>query len=424
MGQRTEASGQSEDSHPAAPSERELLRRALLVAAVGAATVAGLVMVGPRATRGAAAAAPSVSARAALPSAPVPTASAALASSGAASAVSAPAPREPSPCSPRDPLGLGPWSAYEPLSLGEVAIPQRGGHTADHGYDVLIHFHGHEAARKYFVQASRGAVFVGVDLGVGSGAYSKAFPTRGAFERFVAEIEAALRRRHPQAHVRHLGLSAWSAGYGAIGEILLHGAPQVSAVLLLDGLHAAWRRGPVPSPRVEDLSDRTLGPFLDFARRALAGQARFAFTHSQIEPPGYPGTAPTAALLLARLGLVPRPVAPSPGDDTLLTEARQAGVLVWSQRGDDAPAHCAHLANLVPLVRDFVEPVWQTPALERGVPSTPAPPRQRPGARSEPGRLELELLPSPGPRRPEADAHDGLEPIPLAGPGEGAESAP
>jgi hypothetical protein len=342
-------------------------------------------------------------------------ASSSAAAPGSAEAVRA-APRGGDPCKPNDPIGLGPWAPYVPLSFGEIAMPQRGGHTPEHEYDVLVHFHGHEAARKFFVQASRGAVFVGVDLGLGSGAYSKAFPTRGDFERFVAEIRLAMQKRDPQAKIRHLGLSAWSAGYGAVDEILRHGAKGVDAVVLLDGLHAAWAKAAVANPRVEDLSDRTIRPFIDFAKRAIAGETRFVFTHSQIVPPGYPGTAPTADLLLARLGV--ERVAASADDSpwARVGEATRAGFALWSQRGVDAKAHCVHLANLVPIVRDVIEPFWQTPELDRGVPPTPAPPRDRPGARRGGGDLDIvPVAPNTRESTPSGGRFDygGLEPVPL-----------
>ena len=44
-----------------------------------------------------------------------------------------------SECNPYDPIDLGPYSFYERVSLGRMLIPQKGGHTADMGYDVVIH---------------------------------------------------------------------------------------------------------------------------------------------------------------------------------------------------------------------------------------------------------------------------------------------
>ena len=51
-------------------------------------------------------------------------------------------------CYPPDPMGLGPYAPMRNLSTGHVYVPQRGGHTEDMGFDVLVHFHGLDPIRK------------------------------------------------------------------------------------------------------------------------------------------------------------------------------------------------------------------------------------------------------------------------------------
>lgn len=339
----------------------------------------------------------------------------------AAPAASGDAPLAYPPCKPPDPVGLGPWAPYQALSLGEIAWPQRGGARADGGMDVLLHFHGHEAARKTFVQASRGAVFVGVDLGSGSDAYARAFPTRREFDEYRREIEAALRAaRGPTAHVAHLGLSAWSAGYGAVLEILRHGA-RVDAVVLLDGLHTGWKRGRVVRPTADDFSEAGVAPAIDYARAALGGQGTFVFTHTEIATVDYASTSETAILVLGRLGLAQTPRDPGGDPFGLLASADQGGAHVWSYRGKDAPAHCAQLARLATVLSQVVEPAWDTPALDRTVPATPAPAPDRLGSSNirggapRSGGIELELVgpgSAPAPRGYAVDT-GGLEPVDL-----------
>ena len=36
-------------------------------------------------------------------------------------------------CFPHDPIGLGPYTPFKNLSMGRIALPQVGGHTADMG---------------------------------------------------------------------------------------------------------------------------------------------------------------------------------------------------------------------------------------------------------------------------------------------------
>ena len=295
-------------------------------------------------------------------------------------------------CYPHDPIGLGPYAPYRNLTIGRIAIPQSGGHTDDHGYDVVVHFHGHSAVRKTLVQVARGVVFVGIDEGRGSGRYSGPFENPQLFTKLRVSIEKALRRHSGQdrAHIRHLALSAWSAGYGAINEILELHADEVDAVILLDGLHAAWSRksrrrdGTIPS-----LSARNIVPTFDFARRAAAGDKIFIWTHSQVKP-HYPSTAQTADLLLHELGLTRSGVDDDPGKYGQDSTVDVRGLHIWSFRGGDQRAHCAHIAHIARAVRDVLEEEWDTPPMDRNVPSTPAPkPGGRPDPVEEPPMLEL-----------------------------------
>lgn len=277
-------------------------------------------------------------------------------------------------CNPYDFVGLGPYSPYRKLRVGRIAIPQKGGHTANWGYDVLVHFHGHTALRMMLAQVARGVSFVGIDLGNGSGAYSDAFQAPESWPLLRESIENALRAHsgRPEAHIRHVALTAWSAGYGAVNEILKYHADDIDAVILLDALHAAWdpmsgsggRRKVVAGP---------VEPTVEFARQALADDKIFVFTHSEVDPVTYPSTSRTAAFLLDELGLDEQAANSTSDPFGLLGAVDIGGVHVWSYRGNDKPAHCAQLAHIDRAVRDVLEPAWNTPAMDRNVPLTPAP---------------------------------------------------
>lgn len=279
-------------------------------------------------------------------------------------------------CNPYDFVGLGPYAPYRKLRVGRIAIPQRGGHTDNYGYDVVVHFHGQTALRMTLAQVARGVAFVGIDLGIGSGAYSDAFLGPDSWPLLRASIDSALRAQSgdSRAHVRHVALTAWSAGYGAVNEILKYHADSIDAVVLLDGLHAAWDpRTGRGRGRATDVVAGPVAPTFDFARRALAGDKLFVFTYSDVDPVTYPSTSLTAARLLSDLGL-PAPVRASSGESFGETDAVDVrGLHVWGFRGDDKPAHCTHLAHIDRAVRDILEPAWDTPEMDRDVPFTPAP---------------------------------------------------
>ena len=278
-------------------------------------------------------------------------------------------------CNPYDFAGLGPYAPYRKLRVGRVAIPQKGGHTADYGFDVIVHFHGLNAMRMTLTQVARGVVFAGADLGIASGAYSDAFTSKETWPQLKRSIESALKAQtgDERAHIRRVALTAWSAGYGAVNEILKHYAQDIDAVVLLDGLHAAWDPAHRSHSSGDDVIAGPIAPTLEFARLALKGDKIFVFSHSEVDPVTYPSTRLTADMLLRELGLKRHAVATKGDRFGLYGAVNSKGVHIWSYRGNDKPAHCTHLAHIDLAVRDIIEPAWHTPAMDRNVHPTPGP---------------------------------------------------
>jgi hypothetical protein len=259
------------------------------------------------------------------------------------------------------------------VALGRLAVPQRGGHTEDFGFDVLIHFHGAEPVRKALVPIARGLTFVGIDVGQGSGAYDRAVVGGQAWPALLASIEQALRAhaKTERAHIRHLGVSGWSAGYGAVVRLLAENASRIEAVLLLDGLHASWARERASGAVRGD----SIQPIVPFARRALKNEALFVLTHSEIEPEAYPSVQRTADWLLAELGVRREAVANAASTPfALKSQFQSGGFQVLGYSGRDRQAHCRQVSLIGDMVSRILEPRWNTPALDRSVPNTPAPP--------------------------------------------------
>jgi hypothetical protein len=306
-------------------------------------------------------------------------------------------------CNPYDFVGLGPYAPYRRLPIGRIAIPQKGGHTPDFGYDVVVHFHGQTALRATLAQVVKGVTFVGIDLGNGSGPYSEAFTSAGTWPMLRDSIEDALKAQsgRAEAHVRHIGLMAWSAGYGAVNEILKHHSSEIDAVVLLDGLHAAWDQRLPHSFGPNKVVAGPIAPTIEFARLALTGDKIFVFTHSEVDPMFYPSTSLTAKFIADEVGLTMNPSPPSDEPYGLLATADVLGLHVWSYRGNDKPAHCTHLQHVDRALRDVIEPAWGTPEMDRNVPPTPAPrlgPAPRPWqAQPDPGgeQNRAALVPKP-----------------------------
>ena len=257
--------------------------------------------------------------------------------------------------------GWGPYAPMRAMPLGWVVIPKKGGHTDDMGFDVVVHFHGFQSARKAITTSARGVVLAGFDLGNSSGAYSdKVSPA--VYRAIRTNVTAALRAhtKDERAHIRHLALTAWSAGYAAVGRILRGGDEDIDAVVLLDGLHTAYLRKTADDPQPLDVA--SIEPILAFADRAAAGEKIFFFTHSQVGADTYASTTKTANHLLARRKLVATPGPPSTDPYGLVDYVEEKGLYVRGYAGSNEKAHCDQVRFMRDAVRDVLEPAWGTPA--------------------------------------------------------------
>jgi hypothetical protein len=246
------------------------------------------------------------------------------------------------------------------MSVGQVLLPHQGGLSKSGQFDVVIHFHGHEPIRKEFVKTAKGIVLVGVDLGIGSGAYQAPFSSPAAFTNLLASVEAAVARHagRPSAKIRKLALSSWSAGYGAIEQILRQPAgKKVDAVILLDSLHAGYTDEQAHSLKTDQLT-----PFVDFARRAAKKQTFMFMSHSSIIPPGYASTTEVADYVVQKLGGKPKK---ANRQDVLgldmIDRFDKGNFHMRGYTGDDKPDHCAHIGLMADIVRAHLEPRWKTP---------------------------------------------------------------
>lgn len=263
------------------------------------------------------------------------------------------------PCMSPDPgFGIyGEW--HRDVTLGQYLMPVRGGVRKDGAFDVMFHFHGHEPVRKEWVSVMDGAVLAAIDLGIGSGAYESAFAAPDVFVQYLRSVEAAVQRRsgNPRAHARHIGLSAWSAGYGAIQRILEQPvAARIDTVILLDGLHAGYVDGHVDG--------RQIASFIAFARAAASGQKLMFVSHSSIIPPGYASTTETAHWLVWSVGgkrMPARRNSPEVMGLELISRFDRKDFHVRGYLGNDKMDHCAHIGLFRDVLKVHVAPRWKSP---------------------------------------------------------------
>jgi hypothetical protein len=207
----------------------------------------------------------------------------------------------------------------------EVLITPRAG-AAGEG-DLLIHFHGASwLPFRAAIALDRPLVVAVVNVGQGGGAYDQAFTDRTALNGLLKELQ-------PRIRIRHLYLSGFSAGYVAVRAILRNYVVNVDGILLLDGLHTGY----VGERQVDPIA---MAPFLEFARKAVAGKKRFVFTHSEIFPGTFASTTETSDYLIQQLGLKRTPVIRwGPRGMQQISEVHSGGLSILGFAGNSAPDH-------------------------------------------------------------------------------------
>jgi len=238
----------------------------------------------------------------------------------------------------------------------QVFVPARTASRCGPTLDLVIHFHGAAFVAEQAVSHLRRHSFVAViNVGAGGGTYDRAFSDPGVFDALLDRIEkeAAAACRRPGT-VGRITLSGFSAGYGAVRAILREPRffERVSAVLLLDGLHASY----VPENTVVaaggKVDEAALDVFIRFGRAAMRGEKALLITHSEIFPGTFASTTETTDVMVRALGLRRTPVLRwGPGGMQQLCEARSGQLRIVGFAGNTAPDHVDHLHGMPEFLR-------------------------------------------------------------------------
>ena len=196
-------------------------------------------------------------------------------------------------------------------------------------------------------------------LGSGSATYRAPFTDTNRFPRLLALVAATEARRGVgEAAVQNVDVCSFSAGYGAVRELVQQPAAfaRIQRIVLADSLYGGLAGGTNGSgPRVVQTDH--IACWLPFARAAVRGEKTFVFTFSEIPTPSYASTGECAAALLAALGLPLESVAPgslpAAAEPTYPLRLRaDAGRLhVWGYAGREAGAHLVHPRHLADVWR-------------------------------------------------------------------------
>jgi hypothetical protein len=169
-------------------------------------------------------------------------------------------------------------------------------------FDLVVHFHGPlDTTVASMEQSDLRAAVVNVDLGPGAPLYKAAFTPPESLRSVIdfAERNLAESGRVKKGMIGRVALSSWSAGYGAVREIMKRpeDMARVEAVLLADGFFSEWS-----DPRRHTVSVDKLDDSFNFAYRASRGARLFVVTHTSLDTGVYAGPADCAVALIHELG--------------------------------------------------------------------------------------------------------------------------
>ncbi|QDV22450.1 hypothetical protein [Aureliella helgolandensis] len=239
------------------------------------------------------------------------------------------------------------------LRVSAAASIANGAMTVMHPADadpatLLIHFHGSpEAVREVFERSELKCILAVVNFPGLSTAYSKPFAEdHKLFDRILSQARAMAVGVQPasQGEWSRIAVSSFSAGYGAVREILKtpENMARIDSITTADSIYAGLQ---------EDVSERLVDEanmqgFLEFASLAVSDRKRFVLSHSA-QPTPYASTTETADYLLRSLGMA------RTADESLSIEefhqtsrAAKGGFLVLGFEGVSAQAHMQHLHHL------------------------------------------------------------------------------
>lgn len=214
------------------------------------------------------------------------------------------------------------------------------------GVDLLVHFHGDpQTVWNNAAYAELNAVVVTVNYSGLSSAYSTPFANTALFQQLLDDARTRLAAQPgfgPDTAWDGLAVSSFSAGYGAVRQILATPAyfESIDSLLAADSLYATTASDGTAL-------DSQMANYKAFASRAAAGDKQFLFTHSEVQTFTYESTAETSDELLDHLDLTPTPTSETGlGPLRYYRKAERGGFKLWGARGADGEGHLNHLRYL------------------------------------------------------------------------------
>lgn len=223
---------------------------------------------------------------------------------------------------------------------------------------ITLAFHFHTVApyaiREYMQRGSQNPLIIFVS-GSGSDAYKIPFKNTNLFDQLqqMALLELKKMGAAAEAEITDIEISSFSAGYGAVREILKTPAyvRKIKTVVLTDSMYASYADKEKGIPVQENIQS-----FVDFARLAKDGKKTFLMTYSKVFPETYASTEECVRELVRQVGGRLEPMESQPITELdgqvqypMIAHYDRKGLHAWGFAGDDKGAHVAHVHALAEL---------------------------------------------------------------------------
>jgi len=226
---------------------------------------------------------------------------------------------------------------------------------------LLFHFHGAGYVVDAAVVQQRIPIAgICINLGAGSGIYTREFNARGSFQALYDTILTTLKEQVGKpVEIDKVILSGFSAGYGAVRSILAQDErPTIDGVLLLDGIHTGYNPPGTGLYYGGKVDSTDVMAFVNYAGESAVDNSPHSFliTHSEIFPGAYVSTTEATDYILQKLAVDREPVLEwGPGGMQQLSIAEKGRFIVMGFAGNTAPDHMDHLHNLPVFLAKLLE---------------------------------------------------------------------
>ncbi len=224
---------------------------------------------------------------------------------------------------------------------------------------LTVHFHGAAwFAIDEHLRRGLEEPLLTVSPGEGSSIYQRSFQDSEAWPMMLSHVLAEL--EVPQdAVIDRVDVTSFSAGYGAVRELLKQELPQkqIRRIILADSMYASFTTAEDKTPLKSQIE-----PYMEFAKAAMRGEKGFVVTYSQVPTETYANSAACGRELVKQLGRNLKEPALSKAvlerdypDYPLLETFDEQGLHIWGYGGTDAQAHMTHPRHIA----DIWRAVWR-----------------------------------------------------------------